>query len=115
LERIRADQFENGGSGPSVTACMNRLAALASILAAVGLSYPPEAFPTDRDPAVRKVFQKSHPCPTNGKRSSACPAMWSITSASYAPGVQIVCPACWQKVREAKKKDRLEAVECRRR
>jgi hypothetical protein len=47
------------------------LAALVSMRAAGMVSYPLEAFP--RDSGVRKAFQRSHPCPSDGKKTGACP------------------------------------------
>src|SRR5207302_639301 len=69
---------------------------------------------THRDAHQRALFIKSHPCPANGKTRGACPG--------YV--VDHIKPLCaggpdrppnmqWQTVAEAKKKDRLEAQECR--
>lgn len=70
---------------------------------------------TQRDPHQRALFVKSHPCPANGKARGACPG--------YV--VDHILPLCaggadhprnmqWQTVAQAKKKDVLEAEQCRR-
>jgi len=47
---------------------------LAAVLAAV---FVQPANAVYHDPAVRKEFQKKHPCPANGKRSGPCPG-WIV-------------------------------------
>ena len=69
---------------------------------------------TDRDPAVRKAFQKSHPCPANRRTSGACPGyVVDHIKPLCAGGLDKVSNMQWQTVAEAKKKDRLERAECR--
>jgi len=71
---------------------------------------------THRDPAQRAAFMKEHPCPSTGKTKGRC--------AGYV--VDHIKPLCaggpdhpinmqWQTVKQAKKKDRLEREQCKRR
>jgi hypothetical protein len=87
------------------------LATLVLILAAGMVSYPSDAFP--RDSGVRKAFQRAHPCPSTGKKTGACPGYVVDHIRPRAGGPDTVAKLQWQTVAESKKKDRLEAAECR--
>lgn len=91
---------------------MRGIAALIAIVAAGMTSYPSDAF--SRDPAVRKAFQRANPCPSNGKKVGACPGyVVDHKKPLCAGGQDRVFNMQWQTISEAKKKDRLEAAECR--
>lgn len=77
-------------------------------------SCTPDAYATDRNPAVRAAFMRQHPCPSTGKRIGACPG--------YV--VDHVIPLCiggpdsvrnmqWQTREDALEKDKLEWKQCR--
>jgi len=93
---------------------MKKLAALLSILIAAAAVFP--SYAAERDSAVRKAFQKSHPCPANGKRSGACPGyVVDHVKPLCAGGSDHVSNMQWQTVTDAKKKDKREVAECRAR
>jgi hypothetical protein len=58
---------------------------------------------------------KSHPCPSTGKTKGRCPGyVVDHVKPLCAGGADRPSNMQWQTVKEAKKKDRLEAAECRR-
>ncbi len=84
------------------------------LVAALALVLPCAIGATQRDPHQRAVFVKQHPCPANGKTRGACPGyMVDHIKPLCAGGADHPSNMQWQTVAEAKKKDRLEAEECR--
>src|SRR5262245_12653645 len=85
--------------------------ALAGLTAAL-VALP--ALAADRDPAARRAFQKAHPCPANGRTEGPCRG-WVVDHVKplCAGGRDHPSNMQWQKRAEAKKKDKLEAAECR--
>lgn len=80
--------------------------ALAALTAAL-VVFP--ACATDRDPAQRKAFQKSHPCPANHRTKGACPGyVVDHIKPLCAGGRDHPSNMQWQTVAEAKKKDKQE-------
>jgi hypothetical protein len=88
---------------------------LAILVLALTLFSPSAGAETHRDSHQRALFMKAHPCPANGNTRGRC--------LGYV--VDHVRPLCaggadhpenmqWQTVADAKKKDRLEALECRK-
>jgi hypothetical protein len=71
---------------------------------------------TYRDPAQRAAFMKSHPCPSTGKTKGSCPG-WIVDHIKplCAGGPDHPSNMQWQTTAEAKKKDRLEREQCKRR
>ncbi len=72
--------------------------------------------PVHRSAAVRRAFQRAHPCPATGRTTGACPG--------YV--VDHIVPLChtgqagdrtdnmqWQEAHEAQRKDRWERALCR--
>src|SRR5260221_7651576 len=69
---------------------------------------------TKRDPHQRVLFMKKHPCPATGKTRGACPGyVVDHVKPLCAGGVDHPSNMQWQTIPEGKKKDRLEAEECR--
>jgi len=67
----------NAHPGKAVTAFnMKNLGAVLVMLAAATMAFPSYAT-TQRDPAVRKDFQRTHPCPSNHETSGPCPG-WVV-------------------------------------
>lgn len=70
---------------------------------------------SERDPHQRSAFMKQHACPANGKTRGACPGyVVDHIKPLCAGGRDHPSNMQWQTVAEAKRKDRLEAEECRR-
>jgi hypothetical protein len=68
-----------------------------------------------RSAAVKHAFQRSHPCPSTGKRRGACPGyVKDHIKPLCAGGPDAVGNMQWQTVKDAKAKDRLERRECGR-
>ena len=83
-------------------------------LALLAAACTPDAYATDRNPAVRAAFMRQHPCPATGKRIGACPG--------YV--VDHVIPLCiggadsvrnmqWQTDADGLAKDKIEWKQCR--
>jgi len=82
--------------------------------AAIALAVSMTAIGTERDPHQRAAFMKQHPCPANGKTRGACPGyVVDHIRPLCAGGADHPRNMQWQTVAAAKKKDRLEAEECR--
>jgi hypothetical protein len=82
--------------------------------AAIALAVSATAIGTERDRHQRAAFVKMHPCPANGKTRGACPGyVVDHIKPLCAGGRDHPSNMQWQTVAEAKKKDRLEAEECR--
>ena len=92
-------------------------AALAKlILLALVLAASPAIGETHRDPAQRAAFMHQHPCPSTGKTKGGCPGyVVDHIKPLCAGGADHPSNMQWQTVAEAKKKDRLEREQCRRR
>ena len=87
-----------------------RVALLAALLAVL-IGQPADA----RDRAVRQAFLRSHPCPATGKTHGTCPGyVVDHIRPLCAGGADAIANMQWQTAAEAKKKDRLERAECRR-
>jgi hypothetical protein len=90
-----------------------RAVALLAALLTLAAALPAEA-KTQRDPHQRALFVKAHPCPATGKSRGACPGyVVDHVKPLYAGGADRSNNMQWQTVADAKKKDRLEAQECR--
>ena len=62
-----------------------------------------------RSREVTHAFQRSHPCPSTGKRSGACPGyVKDHVVALCAGGADSPSNMQWQTVRDAKAKDKTE-------
>ena len=62
-----------------------------------------------RDPAARGAFQRSHPCPSTGKTSGACPGyVVDHVRPLKRGGADSPSNMQWQTTAEAKRKDRTE-------
>lgn len=71
---------------------------------------------TYRDPAQRRAFVQSHPCPSTGKTKGRCPGyVVDHVKPLCAGGPDRPSNMQWQGVQEAKDKDRLERQQCKRR
>src|SRR5262245_10119953 len=91
---------------------MRKLGTFLSILAATSIGFP--SYAAERDPAVRRAFHKAHPCPSTGNKAGPCPGyVVDHIRPLCAGGPDRTSNMQWQTVAEAKKKDRLEAAECR--
>lgn len=63
----------------------------------------------ERDPAARRSFRKSHPCPSTGRSSGACPGyVVDHVMALKRGGPDSPSNMQWQSVSEARRKDRVE-------
>lgn len=84
------------------------IALLLLLLAAV-------AFPkTHRSAAARRAFQRSHPCPSTGKRSGRCPNhVIDHVIPLACGGPDAPSNMQWQSVQDAKAKDRWERKGCK--
>lgn len=68
---------------------------------------------TQRSKAVLAEFQKLHPCPVNGKSAGPCPGyIKDHIKPLCAGGADSVENMQWQKVAEAKAKDKSEVQQC---
>lgn len=87
-------------------------ASLAAVLA-FSWVYAPDV--PARDSGARRAFQKANPCPANGKVVGSCPG-WIIDHVKpiCAGGLDHPSNMAWQRVEEAKIKDRQERAECHR-
>jgi len=87
----------------------------AAILGALLLLSSPIEAKTKRSRSVRAHFQQSHPCPSTGKKTGACPG-WVVDHKIplCAGGADAVGNLQWQSVEAAKQKDKLEREQCRR-
>jgi hypothetical protein len=66
-----------------------------------------------RNPWVRHQFQRSHPCPSTGKRYGACPGyVVDHIEALTCGGPDKVSNMQWQTIQEAKAKDKRERKHC---
>jgi len=64
---------------------------------------------TKRDPAQRRAFQHSHPCPATGRKSGACPGyVVDHVKPLKRGGADRPSNMQWQTRAEAKAKDRWE-------
>lgn len=64
---------------------------------------------THRSRAVTRDFQRSHPCPSTGRRSGRCPGYTKDhVVALCAGGADSTSNIQWQSTAEAKRKDRTE-------
>ncbi len=71
---------------------------------------------THRDPGVAREFQRTHPCPSTGKTKGRCPGyVVDHIKPLCAGGADRPSNIQWQTVEQAKKKDRLEREQCKRR
>lgn len=71
---------------------------------------------SQRDPAVARAFQKTHPCPSTGKTTGRCPGyVKDHINPLCAGGADHPSNMQWQTVAQAKKKDRLEREQCKAR
>ncbi|HTP27997.1 MAG TPA: HNH endonuclease signature motif containing protein [Anaeromyxobacteraceae bacterium] len=62
-----------------------------------------------RDPAERRAFQRTHPCPSTGRTSGACPGyVVDHVQALKRGGADAPSNMQWQTVEDAKAKDRVE-------
>jgi hypothetical protein len=62
-----------------------------------------------RDPAERRAFQRTHPCPSTGRTSGACPGyVVDHVEALKRGGADSPSNMQWQTVEDAKAKDRVE-------
>lgn len=69
---------------------------------------------SERDPHQRAAFVKAHPCPATGKTRGACPGyVVDHIKPLCSGGADRPSNMQWQTVAEAKKKDRIEAEQCR--
>ena len=66
------------------------------------------------DPDARVLFMKRHPCPANGNTRGACPGFaLNHIKPLCAGGPDRPTNLQWLALADAKKKDRLDAQECR--
>lgn len=93
---------------------MGEIARAAALMLAAMLSLP--AFgATYRDPGVGREFQRTHPCPSTGKRTGSCPGyVKDHIKPLCAGGRDHPSNMQWQTVAAAKKKDKLEREQCRK-
>jgi hypothetical protein len=92
---------------------MNRLACT---LLALFLVSPLAFGKAYRDPAQRRAFVQSHPCPSTGKTKGRCPGyVVDHVKPLCAGGPDRPSNMQWQTTAEAKNKDRLEREQCKRR
>ena len=64
---------------------------------------------TKRDPAQRRAFQRTHPCPSTGKTSGACPGyVVDHVTPLKRGGADRPENMQWQTVEDAKAKDKWE-------
>jgi hypothetical protein len=62
-----------------------------------------------RNPAARRAFVTTHPCPALGRQAAPAPATWSITFVSLKNGgADDPSNMQWQSIEDAKLKDRTE-------
>jgi len=68
------------------------------------------------EPDARVLFQKRHPCPANGNTRGECPG-YAVNHVKplCAGGADRPANMQWLAAAEAKKKDRVDAQECRAR
>lgn len=89
-----------------------RLGAILAAFLALTLAWPAEA--AKRDPKARAAFKRANPCPATGKTRGACAGfVVDHVRPLCAGGPDTPANMQWQPIVEAKKKDRLEAQECR--
>ena len=74
------------------------------------------SLPSDaRDPAARRAFLKTHPCPSTGRTSGPCRGfVVDHIKPLCAGGPDTPANMQWQSLEESKRKDRLELTECRK-
>jgi len=78
------------------------------------LTLPCSAGRIHRSAKVRRDFQHSHPCPSTGKRSGACPGyVKDHIKPLCAGGADATWNMQWQTVSDGKVKDRGERQVCR--
>ena len=83
---------------------------------ALALAAPLALAETHRDPAQRRDFMKEHPCPSTGKTKGRCLGyVVDHIKPLCAGGADHPSNMQWQTVAQAKKKDRLEREQCKRR
>ena len=112
-EPLAVNDEENGAVFRRVAIWFVIAAACLLVLASILLSRSANA-ETHRDPHQRALFMKSHPCPANGNTHGRCPGyIVDHIKPLCASGPDRPSNMRWQTVAEAKKKDRLEAQECR--
>lgn len=91
---------------------MNRTGLVLALLLGSSLAFGK----THRDPAQRRAFVQSHPCPSTGKTKGACPGyVVDHVKPLCAGGPDRPSNMQWQDVQAAKDKDRLEREQCKRR
>lgn len=62
-----------------------------------------------RDPAAKRAFRQTHPCPATGETKGACPGyVIDHIVPLKRGGADMPCNMAWQTVEEAKAKDRWE-------
>jgi hypothetical protein len=68
-----------------------------------------------RSASVKREFQLTHLCPTNGRTSGACPGYAKNHAVPlWCDGSDAVSSLQWQTIRSAKAKDHWETKECAR-
>jgi hypothetical protein len=71
---------------------------------------------TYRDPAQRRAFMQSHPCPSTGKTKGRCPGyVVDHIKPLCAGGPDRPSNMQWQTVEASKDKDRIEREQCKQR
>ncbi len=90
------------------------LAVLTALLLLGALLFISDALATERSKKAIHDFRKDHPCPATGKTRGACPGyVIDQIKPLCAGGSDRPSNMQWQDIQAAKKKDRLEAQECR--
>jgi hypothetical protein len=78
-------------------------------LAVLGLAVAPAVARTQRNPEVPRQFQRSHPCPSTGRTTGACPGYVRDHIVPLCKGgPDSPSNMQWQTVRDGKAKDKWE-------
>ena len=93
-----------------------RIAARQCLIAGVALAVSTSSLALPRSPSVKAEFRKTHPCPSTGRKTGACPG-WQVDhrQALVCGGADTVDNLQWLTVEAHREKTRWDLRACTRR